>query len=153
LSELRSQDKKKSVLSDMAAKEKKQREDAISKVWDCMFESFHKKEQGELDFTNRPFAWQSHHRYQWVCQYQSAEGRVCVGKSKLLWWARVTRPKHSGKSHYFVKLMEPIEWTEKEIVELVNQPEVPEPPPHLLPEEHMEAARVRLRKKLLGTPF
>ena len=146
-------EEKKPVLTDMAAKEKKRWEEAISKIWDFLFESFHEKEQGELDFTSRPFAWQSHDQYQWICQYQSAEGRVCIGKSKLLWYARVTRPRHSGKSHYFVKLLEAVEWTEKEIVELANQPEVPEPAPHFLPEEQIEADRARLRKKLLGTPF
>jgi hypothetical protein len=136
-----------------ATPKKKQRQEVVTKIWGFMFESFHEKEQSELDFTSRPFAWQSHDPHQWVCQYQSAKGRVCIGKSKLVWYARVTRPRLTGKSQYFVKLVEAVEWTEKEIVELANQPQVPEPAPHFLPEEQIEADRARLRKKLLGTPF
>ncbi len=63
-----------------------------------MFESFHEKEQSELDFTSRLFAWESHDQYQWVCQCQSAEGPVCLEKKQAI----VVRPRdkirHSGKS-------------------------------------------------------
>ena len=116
-------EEKKPILFDMAEKEKKRWEEAVRQSWGFAFGSFHKQEQSELGFTNRPFAWRSHIPYQWVCQYQSAEGQVCLEKSKCLWYIRVTRPGHTGKSHCFVKLVEAVEWTEKEIVELANQPE------------------------------
>ena len=65
----------------------------------------------------------------------------------------MTRPRHSGKSHYFVELVEAVNWTEKEMVELADQPEVPEPPPYFRAKEQIEADRARLQKKLLGGPF
>jgi len=144
---------KKPILSDMAAKEKKRWEEAVRQFWDFAFESFHKQEQSELDFTNRPFTWRGHDPYQWVCQYQSAEGRVCLETRKWLWYARVTKPRHTGKSYSFVKLLEAVEWIEKEIGELANQPDIPEPPPHFRPEEQIEADRVRIRNKLIGGSF
>ena len=146
-------EKKKPILIEMAASDKKQWEEVIRQFWNSAFEAFHKHEHVELDFTNSPFAWQREDQYQLVCKYQSVEGRVCLGKSKLLWYARVTRPRHSGKSHYFVELVEAVKWTEKEMVELADQPEVPEPPPYFRAEEQIEADRARLQKKLLGGPF
>ena len=146
-------EEKKPILFDMAEKEQKRWDDAVRQFWDFAFESFHKQEQSELDFTDRPLAWQSPKPYQWICQYQSAEGRVCLEKRKWRWYALVTRQRHTGQSHYFVKLLDAVEWIEKEIVELANQPKVPEPARHFLPEEQIEANRARLQKKLLGTPF
>lgn len=146
-------EEKKPILFDMAEKEKKRWDDALRQFWDFAFESFHKQEQSELDFMNRPFAWQNHNPYQWACQYQSAEGRICLAKRKWWWYACVTRPRLTGQSHYFLKLLEAVEWIEKEIVDLANQPDVPGRAPHFLPEEQIEANRARLRKKLLDTPF
>lgn len=146
-------EEKKPILFDMAEKEKKRWDDALRQFWDFAFESFHKQEQSELDFTNRPLEWHSHSPDQWTCHYQSAEGRICLAKKKWWCYAHVARPRLAGQSHYFLKLLEAVEWIEKEIVDLANQPEVPERAPHFLPEEQIQANRARLRKKLLDTPF
>jgi hypothetical protein len=146
-------EKKKPILIELATNDKKQWDEVVRQFWDSAFESFHKHEHGELDFTNSPFAWQKEDQYQLVCKYQSVEGRVCIGKSKLLWYARVARPRHTGKSQYFVELMEAVKWTENEMVELADQPEVPEPPPYFRAKGQIEADRAGLKKKLLGGPF
>ena len=120
---------KKLILADMAAREKEQSIEAAILFWEFALESFHQKEQNDVDFPSRSLAWQSDGQFQWVCQRQSVEGRVGLGKSKGLWHARVTKPRHNGKSQFFGSLLDAVEWTEKEMLELADQPDTPEPPP------------------------
>lgn len=144
---------KKHVISGMADREKKQFNEAMRQFWDWVLKHSREKEQSEIDFNARPFEWQSLYPLKWNCRYQSAEGRVWLGENRFFWQACVRRPGLVGKSDHFIKLLKAVEWVEKEIVELANQPPAPEPEPHFRSDEQIAEDRIRLKRKLISGPY
>jgi hypothetical protein len=139
-------------ITKMVDEEKERFDEARSQVWELMLEFNRKEEQKKIDFQSRPFGWHSLEPNRWSCQHQSAEGRVILQKNKLHWETCVRRPGFAGKSNYFLKLEEAVEWVEKELIELANQPDE-EGQLRIRTEQQREANRVRLHHKLLNGPF
>ena len=106
----------------MADLEKKRFQEAMRQFWDSMFEFSRKKEMNEFDFKTRSFEWQSDGASRMICHYQTAEGRVWLAENNFFWNTCVKREGHVGNSHSFVKLVDAVEWVEKAIVELANEP-------------------------------
>ncbi len=143
---------KKEIISQMAERETERSQEALRQVWDSLIELSREKEVSEFDFQGRSFDWQRDNTSRMICRYQSAEGRIWLDKNKLFWNTCVKREGHAGNSHHFVKLAEAVDWVEKEIVELANQPEV-EKERQFLSAEEKKANRMRLKEKLRNGPF
>ena len=140
---------KKQLLSQMAEQEKKRIQEALRQVWDLIIESSHKKEMSEFDFKTRSFEWESDGVSRMICHYLTAEGRVWLAKDKLFWNTCVKREGHVGKSHYFVKFVDAVDWVEKEIVELASKPDVKKEG-RILSDEEIKTNRIRLKEKLIN---
>jgi hypothetical protein len=143
---------KKQIISEMAERDKESSQEALRQVWDRLIAFSRKKELREFDFQGRSFEWQHDDASRMICRYQSAEGRIWLGKDKVFWKTCVKREDHAGNSHYFVKLADAVDWVEKEIVELANQPAV-EQERHFLSAEEKKANRLRLKEKLRNGPY
>jgi hypothetical protein len=65
----------------------------------------------------------------------------------------VKRPGYAGKSNDFIRLLKAVEWAEKELVDLANQPEVAAPGSRFRSKEKREADYARLRQKLVNGPY
>jgi len=124
----------------------------MKEIWESMMNFHRKKEQGEIDFTGRDFNWQRVDTARWVCQYQTVRGRVCLMGDKWFWCACAERPRLPRKSEKLVKFQDAIEWVEKGIIDLANQPE-PEMQPRRPTKQQIDADHARLREKLLNGPF
>jgi len=141
------------IISELADREKKRLQEAIRRCLEAVLEFSIKKEQNEFDFDVRPFEWRCQDKSRWLCQHQTAEGRVCLEKSKLFWHACVIRPGYTRKSDHFMKLQAAVEWVEKELVDLANLPETQVLQPRIQTKQQSDRDRVRLRKKLLAGPY
>jgi hypothetical protein len=145
-------DSKKQPITYMAEQEKKRAQEACRHVWDLLFELSHKKEMKEFDFKTRSFEWQSAEDTRMICHYQTTEGRIWQGEDKLLWKSCVKREGHAGNSNHFVKFADAVDWVEREIVELANEPDVKKEE-GILSEEEIKANRIRLKAKLINRPY
>ncbi|MBN8654992.1 MAG: hypothetical protein J0M11_04580 [Anaerolineae bacterium] len=143
---------KKQSITQMAEQEKKRVQEALGRVYDFLFELSHEKEMKEFDFKTRSFEWESDDASRMICQYQAAEGRIWLAKNKLFWNTCVKREGHVGNSHYFVKFVDAVDWVEKEIVELANEPDVKKDG-RILSDEEINANRNRLKAKLINGPY
>ncbi|MCZ7547690.1 MAG: hypothetical protein M5U11_00845 [Anaerolineales bacterium] len=143
---------KKQSITQMADLEKKRFQEAMRQFWDSMFEFSRKKEMSEFDFKTRSFEWQIDDASRMICHYQTAEGRVWLAKNKYFWNTCVKREGHVGNSHYFLKLAEAVDWVEKAIVELANEPSA-EKQARIRSHEEIEADHVRLKEKLINSPY
>src|SRR5271157_548222 len=142
---------KKHIITQMAELEKKRFQEALEQLWDSIIEFSHEKEMTEFDFRARSFDWQSGGVSRMICYYQKAEGRIWLANDNLFWKTCVKREGHAGKSHYFVKFVEAVDWVEKEIVELTNEPDVKKEG-QTLSEEEIKANHIRLKAKLINGP-
>jgi hypothetical protein len=142
----------KDAITRIAEQEKRQFDEAVSRFWKLLLEYHRKTEQDEIDFSGRDFNWQRMDTSRWSCQYQTARGRICLTDDKWFWHACIDRPGYTQKSERLIDLKKCIEWVEKEIIDLVNQPE-PEKQPYIRSMEQVEADRIQLRQKLLNGPF
>jgi hypothetical protein len=104
---------RKQIISQMAEREKERSQEALRQVWDSIIEFSRKKELREFDFQGRSFEWQRDDASRMICHYQSAEGRIWLGKDKVFWNTCVKREGHAGNSHYFVELAEAVDWVER----------------------------------------
>lgn len=136
----------------MAEQEKKRYEKAMGQVWDFLFETSHKKEIDEFDFKTRSFEWQSDGDARMICHHQTAEGRIWLAEDKLFWKTCVKREGHVGNSHRFIKFVDAVDWVEKEIVELTNEPDVKKEG-RILSDEEIKANRIHLKEKLINGPY
>ena len=143
---------KKQLITQMAEQEKKRAPEAFRQFWDFLFEFSHKEEMNEFDFKTRSFEWQSDSASRMICHYKTAEGRIWLAKDKLLWNTCVKREDHVGNSYHFVKFAEAVEWVEKEILELANEPDVKKEG-QILSEEEIKAKRIRLKEKLMNGSY
>jgi hypothetical protein len=143
---------KKQIIFQMAEQEKKRFQEAVRQFWDSAIEFSRKEEMNEFDFKTRPFEWQSDSASRMICHYQTVEGRIRLAKDKLFWNTCVKREGHAANSHYFLKLAEAVDWVEKEIVKLVNEPDVKEER-QILSKEEIQANRIRLKEKLIKGPY
>ena len=106
----------------------------------------------DFDFKTRSFEWQSDEDTRMICQYETAEGRIWLAEDKLFWKTCVKRESHAGNSHYFVKFADAVDWVEREIVKLANEPDVKNEG-EILGEEEIKANRLRLKTKLINGPY
>lgn len=143
--------KKQSIIQ-MAEQEKKRAQEALRQVWELLFEASHKKEMSEFDFKARPFDWKSDGDARLICRHQSAEGRIWLTEDKLFWKTCVKREGHAGNSHRFVKFDEAVDWVEKKIINLADEPDVKKVG-RVLSDEEIDANRVRLKMKLINGPY
>lgn len=143
----------KTLISEMADLEKKQFQDAMKQLWEYVMDFSHKQELSEIDFQTRSFEWQQLDVSRWSCRHHPAEGRICLVKDKIFWHACVKRDGYAGKFDYFVKLLEAVEWVEKELVDLASQPEIPAGPPRMHSDQQIVDDHTRLRKKLADGPY
>ncbi len=143
---------KKQFIAQMAEQEKKRAQAAFGWVWDLLFELSHNKEMQEFDFKARSFEWQSDGVSRMICHYETAEGRIWLAENKIFWNTCVKREGHTGNSHHFIKFVEAVDWVEKEIVNLANEPEVKKKG-RILSDEEIHANRVRLKTKLMNGPY
>jgi hypothetical protein len=144
---------KKQSLTEMAEQQQKRFRETLSQLYGHLIELGHKREMREFNFATRPITWQNKDTFHWVCQYESADGQVCLEKAKLFWITRVSRPGHQGKYQRFSKFVDAVEWVEKEIVELANQPQIPEPATLFLTPDQIETNRNKLKEKLRRGPY
>jgi len=144
---------KKHVISEMADREYKHRKEVLSQVYDLIIGFSRKKELSEFDFNARPFEWRNLDATTWICQYQLTQGRLWLEKNNIFWRVCVKRERHGWRSDHFMKLSKGVEWTEKELVALANEPEVPASPSFLETKQEKEVSRLRLRKKLVDSPY
>lgn len=138
---------KKQVISQMAEQEKKQLRDALRQIYDRLIELTQEKELRDFDFEARSVEWQRDDATRMVCRYQTADGRLWLDKNKIFWNVCVRRENHAGRSGYFLNLGEAVDWVEKEIVELANQPEVKKER-QFLSKQEIKANRTRLTETL-----
>jgi hypothetical protein len=143
---------KKKIITHMAEQEKKRAQEARRQAWDILFELSHKHEMKEFDFKTRSFEWQKDDDTRMTCHYQAAEGRIWLAEDKLFWNTCVKREGHVGNSHHFIKFAEAVDWVEKEIVHLANEPDVIKEE-RILSDEEIHANRARLKTKLLNGPY
>lgn len=143
---------KKLIISRMAEQEEKRFKDAMKQLWDHLFEFSHQAEMNEFDFKARSFEWQKDGDSRMICHYQTAEGRIWLAKEKIFWNTCVKREGHDEKSKIVMKFIDAVEWVEKEIVELANEPDL-EKEERFLSKEQIQANRIRLKAKLKNGPF
>jgi len=143
---------KKQIITHMAEQEKKRAQDARRQAWDILFELSHKHEMKEFDFKVSFFEWQRDDDTRMTCRYQVAEGRIWLAEDKLFWNTCVKREGHVGNSHHFIKFAEAVDWVEKEIVHLANEPDMIKEE-RILSNEEIHANRARLKTKLINGPF
>jgi hypothetical protein len=142
---------KKQIIIQMAEQEKKRAQEARRQAWDILFELSHKHEMKEFDFKTRSFEWQPDDDTRMTCRYQTAEGRIWLAEDKLFWNTCAKREGHIGNSHHFIKLIEAVDWVEKEIVNLANEPDAKEDG-GILSEDEIKTNRLRLKTKLINGP-
>lgn len=142
----------KEAITQMAEFEKLQRDQAMKQMWEWLLDSYHQKEKDEIDLAARDFNWQNTGACRWTCQHQTSKGRVCLSEDKWFWCACADRPGLPNKFKHSSNLQEAIEWTEKEIIELANQPE-PEIQPSRPSRQQIEIEQVRLLEKMRHGPF
>lgn len=143
---------KKQIITQMAEQEKKRAQEARRQAWDILFELSHKHEVKEFDFKTRSFEWQRDDDTRMTCRYKTAEGRIWLAEDKLFWNTCVKREGHVGNSHHFIKFIEAVDWVEKEIVNLANEPDVKKVL-GILSEDEIKTNRLRLKKKLINGPY
>jgi hypothetical protein len=148
---------KEKIISEMAKQEKVRFHKAIMDLLVHAEEWHHEKEQMDFDFSTCTFKWELQRKNRWVCQNQQAQGHVCLNSTMSIWhafWhACVERPGFDRKSEYIPQFSDAIAWTEKELTDLANQSEPPEPRTVAHRIEHIEANHVKLREKYLDGPF
>ena len=143
---------KKQNITQMAEQEKKRAQEALGRAYDFLFELSHKHEMKEFDFKTRSFEWQRDDDTRMTCRYQAAEGRIWLAENKLFWNTCVKREGHVGNSHHFIKFIEAVDWVEKEIVNLANEPDAKEEG-GILSEDEIKTNRLRLKTKLINGPY
>ena len=140
------------IITNMAEREKKQFNDAINHLIASALEFSCKEEVAKIDFSNRQFQWLSNTPNRWICHDSKADGHVCVGETKLFWCACVKRQWKTEKSEYFEQFSSAIEWVEAGLVELADEPELPDSS-FLSDEEGRKATSVQLKNKLRASQF
>lgn len=140
---------KKQIITQMAEHEKKHAQETLGRVYDFLFELSHKKELKEFDFKTRSFEWQPDDDTRMTCRYQAADGRIWLAEDKLFWNTCVKREGHVGNSHRFFKFIEAVDWVEKEIVNLANEPDVKKEV-GILSEDEIKTNCLRLKTKLIN---
>lgn len=143
---------KKLLITQMAEQEKKRAQETLGRVYDFLFELSHKKELKEFDFKTRSFEWQRDGDTFITCRYQTAKGRIWLAEDKLFWNTCVKREGHVGNSHRFIKFIEAVDWVEKEIVNLANEPDVKKEV-GILSEDEITTNRLRLKTKIINGPY
>ena len=143
---------KKQIITQMAEQEKKRAQEALGRAYDFLFELSHKHEMKEFDFKTRSFEWQRDGDTHITCRYQTAEGRIWLAEDKLFWNTCIKREGHGGNSHRFIKFIEAVDWVEKEIVNLANEPDVKKEV-GILSEDEIKTNRLRLKTKLINGPY
>jgi len=143
---------KKQIIIQMAEHEKKHVQESLGRVYDLLFELSHKEELKKFDFKTRSFEWQHDGDTRITCRYQTAEGRIWLAEDKLFWNTCVKREGHVGNSHRFIKFIEAVDWVEKEIVNLANEPGAKEEG-GILSEDEIKTNRMRLKTKLINGPY
>jgi hypothetical protein len=137
----------------MAEIEKNRFTNALLDIYKSVSEYHHKKEQDDFDFSARSYEWNPRDKDRWSCQFQQAEGRICLNESYFCWHACVKRPDFVGKSVYLQEFQQAVEWIEKELVDLANQPQPPVPPSRSHSRGQVETDRARLKQKYLDGPY
>ncbi|MBS4058912.1 MAG: hypothetical protein KG029_00805 [Bacteroidetes bacterium] len=139
------------AITKMAEFERLQFDLVMKGFWESVLKSHRRIEQDEIDFSARNFNWQHTSEARWNCQYQSTTGKVCLPEEKWQWCACAERPGLPRRLKYWEKFQEAIEWVEKEIVDLANQPET-EVQPSSPSFEQILAEHIRLQEKLRNGP-
>ena len=143
----------KSIISNMAKTEKKRYDDAIHQFIEAALDFSHKEETEKFDFSARQFQWLPNGSNRWMCKHQTAEGRVCVDETKWFWCACTNRQGSLEKSEHFKEFSSAIEWVETELVNIINNPELPDLSSHIRTEQERKEALTKLRHKLQSSPF
>ncbi len=139
-------------ITKMVEQEKEHQNRVLKQIFEMLLRSHRTNEESDFDFATRSFRWECKEKGRWACSYQQAQGRVCLDKTLLYWHACVRRAHFVGGSNYFTDLQKAVEWVEKELVSLANQPSSPEMEKRIRTGKQIEADRERLRQKLLGGP-
>jgi hypothetical protein len=145
------------IISEMAKQEREHFQGAIMDLLEHVAKFHYDEEQKNFDFSTRPHKWEPQGKNRWVCQCQQALGHVCLDSTMSIlrasWHACVERPGFDRKSEYIPRFSYAIAWTEKELADLANQSEPPEPRTVAHRIEQIEANHIRLRQKYLDGPF
>jgi hypothetical protein len=145
------------IIVEMAKREKERFQKAIMDLLERAEEWHREEEQKNFDFSACRYKWELRVKHRWVCQYQQAQGHVCLDTtipiSCAQWHACVERPGFARKSEYASQFSDAIAWAEKELADLADQPESQGQRSVAHRIEQIEANRVRLRQKYLDGPF
>ncbi|MFT3892786.1 MAG: hypothetical protein QM730_14235 [Anaerolineales bacterium] len=143
----------KDTLMEMEDQDQKDGKEVLGKVFDLLMEAHRQKEVMELDFGTRGMPWQEQGKFRWNCQRESSEGRIWLGSHQVFWYTCVKRPGFVGKSSHFRYLVEAVEWVEKELTELSEQPETASSYPPIQSQRERDETYAKLRRKLAGGPY
>ena len=145
------------MITEMAKGEREWFQKGIMDLLERAEEWHREEEQKNFDFSGSQFKWDLQVKNRWGCQYEQAHGHVCLDSKTPIWCAHwhacVERPGFDRKSEYVSQFSDAIAWTEKELVDLANQPESQGKRSIAYRIEQIEANRVRLRQKYLDGPF
>jgi hypothetical protein len=136
-------------VDEMAQQESTQFYQAIKMI----FELSRRHELNEFDFSARSFTWERGDKNRCSCEYQETKGRICLDASLLFWHACVQRCGFVGGSEQFAEFREAVDWVERSLADLANQPPQPESHSHMHPLEQIKADHIRLKQKYLDGPF
>lgn len=105
-------------LRQIAEIEKKERDEALSKVYTLIMSWVHDDQEQKLDVAARPLPWtRSGEPHTWVCDAPPNRGTVSVSEAGWFWHACIERPdEFKHWSPPFVELAEAMAWTEQELV-------------------------------------
>ena len=118
-----------------------------------LFELSRRSELNEFVFSASSFAWEQGDKNRCTCEYQDTKGRICLDASLFFWHACVQRRGFVGGSEHFIEFREAVDWVEKSLFDLANQPSQPGSHSRVHPLEQIEADHIRLKQKYLDGPF
>jgi hypothetical protein len=145
---------KENELIQMAEVEDKLARETWMKVVDLLIKFSRDQEVSEVDFSHRPFKWETPSKdNRWICHDGSNRGVVYLSDHKLFWNACVEFQGHYWQSKYdFTELQNAVQWVEEELATLRNKSndKVDSDPKT---KEEREKDRARIRQKLADSPF
>jgi hypothetical protein len=137
----------------MAEQEQKRSDRAIRDAYDILFKFYRENEETKFDFKGRPFDWKSTEKSRWSCEHQSVEGHICLEKNLFFWHACVKRADIIEESGYYPELEKAVDWVEKELVHLANQPPKVEAQSRIRSDAQIESDHARLLLKAKESPY
>lgn len=143
----------KSVISDMANQEKRQFDDAMKRLWESVLDFAHKEQLKKINFDGRTFKWILTGESQLACTYLSTGATICLEENRFFWCACVKRSGFSTKFEYFQELLAAVEWTEKTMVEVEDEPQIIDSASQFPTEQQRLENIDKLRIKLSDGPY